>query len=101
MPNDKAIGANTGRSIAVVARLEVISVRKFTMATEGKTTPIYLEEEMKNRVTQAWKEAVSHGTLTDPPFLDVKLLFEDVFAEMPEHLKLQQDKLLRLRGGRS
>jgi 2-oxoisovalerate dehydrogenase E1 component alpha subunit len=56
-----------------------------------------LEEEMKNTVTEAWKEAVSHGTLTDPPFLDVSLMFEDVFAETPDYLKAQRDKLLRMR----
>jgi 2-oxoisovalerate dehydrogenase E1 component alpha subunit len=60
-----------------------------------------LETECKDQVTAAWKEAVSYGALTEPPFLDVKLLFEDVFAEMPDHLKKQQDKLLRLRGERS
>jgi 2-oxoisovalerate dehydrogenase E1 component alpha subunit len=59
-----------------------------------------LEAEMKNVVTEAWKEAVSHGTLTEPPFLDVKVMFEDVFAEMPDHLEKQQDKLLQLRGER-
>jgi 2-oxoisovalerate dehydrogenase E1 component alpha subunit len=53
-----------------------------------------LEEEMKSTVTEAWKEAVSYGTLTEPPFLDVSLMFEDVFAEMPEHLEKQRDKLL-------
>jgi 2-oxoisovalerate dehydrogenase E1 component alpha subunit len=57
-----------------------------------------LEQEMKETVTAAWKEAVSYGTLTEPPFLDVRLMFEDVFAEMPEHLRLQQEKLLRMRG---
>jgi len=57
-----------------------------------------LEEEMKQVVMDAWKEAVSFGTLTEPPFLDVKTMFEDVFAEMPDHLKAQQAKLLRLRG---
>lgn len=55
-----------------------------------------LEAEMKNRVDEAWKEAVSYGTLTDPPFLDVHLMFEDVFKEMPEHLKKQQAELLAL-----
>jgi 2-oxoisovalerate dehydrogenase E1 component alpha subunit len=59
-----------------------------------------LAAEMKQKVIEAWKEAVSHGTLTDPPFLDVKLMFQDVFAEMPDHLSAQQDKLLRLRGER-
>jgi 2-oxoisovalerate dehydrogenase E1 component alpha subunit len=57
-----------------------------------------LEKAMKDEVTSAWKEAVSYGTLTEPPFLDVRLMFEDVFAEMPDHLKAQRDKLLRMRG---
>ena len=57
---------------------------------------VALEEEMKSTVTEAWKEAVSYGTLTDPPFLDVSLMFEDVFAETPDYLKAQRDKLLRL-----
>ncbi len=60
-----------------------------------------LEAEMKTTVTDAWKEAVSYGTLTEPPYLDVKLMFEDVFAEMPEHLKKQQEKLLSMRGASS
>ena len=53
-----------------------------------------LEEDTKNTVSEAWKEAVSYGTLTDPPFLDVSLMFEDVFAEMPDYLAAQRDKLL-------
>jgi len=56
-----------------------------------------LEAEMKDTVDAAWKEAVSYGTLTDPPFLDVSLMFEDVFAEMPDHLARQRDKLMKLR----
>ncbi len=59
------------------------------------------EQEMKETVLAAWKEAESYGTMTEPPFLDVKLMFEDVFAEMPEHLKKQRDKLLRMRGDQS
>jgi len=57
-----------------------------------------LEVEMKTTVIEAWKEAISYGTMTEPPFLDVKLMFEDVFAEMPEHLRKQQEKLLKMRG---
>ena len=56
---------------------------------------------MKTVVTEAWNEAISYGTMSDAPFLDVKLMFEDVFAEMPEHLKKQQAKLLRIRGKQS
>jgi 2-oxoisovalerate dehydrogenase E1 component alpha subunit len=55
-----------------------------------------LEEEMKATVTGAWKEAISYGTLTEPPFLDVSLMFEDVFAETPDYLQAQRDKLLGL-----
>jgi hypothetical protein len=31
----------------------------------------------------------------------VELMFEDVFAEMPEHLELQRRKLMRSLGDRS
>jgi 2-oxoisovalerate dehydrogenase E1 component alpha subunit len=55
-----------------------------------------LEQEMKSAVDTAWKEAVSYGTLTDPPFLDVSLMFEDVFAETPHYLAAQRDKLMRM-----
>lgn len=60
-----------------------------------------LEAETKQKVNDAWKEAVAHGTLTEPPFLDVSLMFEDVFAEMPEHLARQRDKLLGMRSNES
>jgi len=60
-----------------------------------------LEQESKATVDAAWKEATAYGTLTEPPFLDVELMFEDVFAEMPEHLELQRRKLMRSRGGRA
>jgi 2-oxoisovalerate dehydrogenase E1 component alpha subunit len=56
-----------------------------------------LEVRMQEKVAQAWKEAITHGTMTEPPFLDVKLMFEDVFAEMPPHLERQRDKLLAMR----
>jgi 2-oxoisovalerate dehydrogenase E1 component alpha subunit len=60
-----------------------------------------LEEEMKSHVNEAWKEAVEYGTMTDPPYLDVHLMFEDVFKEMPEHLKKQQAEMLALEADQS
>ena len=39
-----------------------------------------LEVKMKDKVNRAWKEAISYGTMSEPPFLDVELMFEDVFA---------------------
>jgi len=55
-----------------------------------------VEDEMKSFVTDAWKEALSYGTMSEPPFLDVSLMFEDVFKEMPDHLKKQQAEMLAL-----
>jgi 2-oxoisovalerate dehydrogenase E1 component alpha subunit len=59
-----------------------------------------LGAELKSTVDEAWKEAITHGTLTEPPFLDVSLMFEDVFAEMPDHLERQRDKMVKQTGGR-
>jgi len=64
----------------------------------SETQHTALEKELKQTVDAAWKEAETYGTMTEPPFLDVKLMFEDVFAEMPEHLRRQRDKLLEIRG---
>jgi 2-oxoisovalerate dehydrogenase E1 component alpha subunit len=55
-----------------------------------------LEAEMKQHVTDTWKEACSYGTMTEPPFLDPHEMFEDVFEEMTPHLKEQQAELMAL-----
>jgi len=52
-----------------------------------------LTTEFEELVARTWKEAVSYGTLTDPPRLDPELMFEDVFKEMPEHLRRQAAEL--------
>jgi len=57
-----------------------------------------LEQEMKQYVVECWKEACSYGTMTEGPFLDVHEMFEDVFEEMPDHLRRQQAELLALEG---
>jgi 2-oxoisovalerate dehydrogenase E1 component alpha subunit len=57
-----------------------------------------LEAETKSVVDDALKEANSFGTMTEPPFLDAHLMFEDVFEEMPDHLRKQRDELLELTG---
>ncbi len=49
--------------------------------------------ELEDHVATSWKEAVSYGTLGDPPRLDPGLMFEDVFKEMPEHLRRQEAEL--------
>lgn len=57
-----------------------------------------LEQELETLVTNGWKEAVSYGTMTEGPSLDPDTLFEDVFKEMPDHLRRQREQLRSLRG---
>jgi 2-oxoisovalerate dehydrogenase E1 component alpha subunit len=57
-----------------------------------------LEEETRAIVDDAWKEAISYGTMTEEPFLNTQLMFEDVFKEVPDHLEKQCNKLLTLAG---
>ncbi len=53
-----------------------------------------LTAELEEHVASSWKEAVSHGTLNDPPRLDPHLMFEDVFKDMPAHLEKQEAELM-------
>lgn len=49
-----------------------------------------LRTELEELVAASWKEAVSFGSLNDGPRLNADLMFEDVFKEMPEHLRRQR-----------
>jgi len=49
-----------------------------------------LTGELEALVASSWKEATSFGTMSEGPRLNADLMFEDVFKEMPEHLKRQQ-----------
>ena len=52
-----------------------------------------LEKELKDEVLAAWKEAQKYGTMTEGPWLDPATMFEDVYAEMPQHLESQRRRL--------
>ena len=52
-----------------------------------------LVEEIEAQLAAAWKEAVSHGSLTEGPRLDPALMFDDVFHELPPHLERQREQL--------
>ena len=52
-----------------------------------------LTKELEQTVSDNWKEATKFGTLNEGPRLDRDLMFEDVFKEMPEHLKRQREQL--------
>lgn len=52
-----------------------------------------LTTELQDAVNSAWKEALSHGTLEGGPHWPVRTIFEDVFKEMPMHLRRQQQQV--------
>jgi len=58
-----------------------------------------LAQELDEFVQASWKQAVTYGTLSEPPRLDAHLMFEDVFKEMPEHLRRQDAELRAERAG--
>jgi len=58
---------------------------------------VALQEELKDYVNEAWKEAVSYGTMTDGPQLDVRVMFDDVYADVTPQLERQRQELLALR----
>jgi 2-oxoisovalerate dehydrogenase E1 component alpha subunit len=55
-----------------------------------------LEKELKEEVLAAWKEAQTFGTMTEGPWLNPETMFEDVYAEMPQHLESQRRRLLEI-----
>jgi 2-oxoisovalerate dehydrogenase E1 component alpha subunit len=57
-----------------------------------------LTRELEEHVAAAWKEASGYGTLNEGPRLDRDLMFEDVFKEMPQHLREQREQLRREHG---
>jgi 2-oxoisovalerate dehydrogenase E1 component alpha subunit len=58
-----------------------------------------LTADFEEHIAKSWKEAVSFGTLTEPPRLDPHLMFEDVFRDLPEHLRRQEAELRAELGG--
>ena len=56
-----------------------------------------LEDTLRDTVMENWKEAISFGTMTEGPRLDLDEMFDDVYAETPEHLKQQREQLRALR----
>jgi len=59
-----------------------------------------LEEELNAKVLAAWKEAKQYGTMTEGPFLDPSTMFDDVYAETPEHLESQRRRMIEVEGSK-
>jgi 2-oxoisovalerate dehydrogenase E1 component alpha subunit len=43
--------------------------------------------ELEETVATAWKQAMAYGTLTEGEKLDPKLMFSDVYKDMPDHMR--------------
>src|SRR4051794_20316263 len=52
-----------------------------------------LEAELVDHVREIGREAESYGTMQTGPHFSVKTMFEDVFQEMPWHLRRQRQEL--------
>ena len=52
-----------------------------------------LKLELENSISRDWKEAISHGTLEDGPHWPARSIFEDVFKDMPAHLRQQRQQM--------
>jgi len=57
-----------------------------------------LENTLRETVLAAWKEAVTYGTMTEGPRLDMREMFDDVYEDVPENLKRQRQQLMDLKG---
>lgn len=57
-----------------------------------------LVKECEEHVRSSWEEACSYGTLNEGPRPDPLTMFDDVYGEMPPHLRRQRDQLARERG---
>jgi 2-oxoisovalerate dehydrogenase E1 component alpha subunit len=69
------------------------------LITEGHWSEDQHEEvtdEYRVKVAEAWKEAQRFGTMTEGPFLDPGEMFDDVYAELPEHLRIQRQQMRAL-----
>jgi 2-oxoisovalerate dehydrogenase E1 component alpha subunit len=52
------------------------------------------QKELQAQVAAALKEAERYGSLADGHVADAASMFEDVYKDMPEHLRRQRDELL-------
>ena len=60
-----------------------------------------LAAELEEMVRAANTEAQGYGILSEGPHHDPDTMFEDVYKEMPWHLREQQAELKRLRAAKS
>lgn len=73
-----------------VVRLKTHLIR---MGAWNEQRHTQMQAEVDAEVLEAAKQAESHGTLHDGPKPSVATMFEDVYKEMPRHLREQRQQL--------
>ncbi|MEM1143554.1 MAG: thiamine pyrophosphate-dependent enzyme [Pseudomonadota bacterium] len=53
-----------------------------------------LQEELASAVTNDWKEALTHGSFEEGPHWPLETMFDDVFKDLPDHLRHQRTLLM-------
>ena len=86
-PKDEAAAWPLGDPIE---RLKVHLIRIGEWSEERQKQ---MQAEVESEVLDAAKEAESHGTLHDGPKPSAASMFEDVYKEMPRHLREQRQQL--------
>ena len=73
-----------------IARLKQHMIAKGIWSDEQHAA---LQKEVEAEVIAAQKEAESYGSLADGHMFPVEAMFEDVFKDMPAHLRRQREEL--------
>ncbi|HJN49590.1 MAG: thiamine pyrophosphate-dependent dehydrogenase E1 component subunit alpha [Pseudomonadales bacterium] len=73
-----------------VARLKTHLIQRQQWSDEKQEE---LEYTLTEELTEAWGEAESYGSLQDGPHWPLSSMFDDVFKEMPAHLRRQRHQM--------
>jgi 2-oxoisovalerate dehydrogenase E1 component alpha subunit len=73
----------------------VARLKKHLLLLDALTDDDYarMQQELEGEVVAAMKEAESYGSLASGHVPDASTMFEDVYKDMPEHLKRQREQL--------
>ena len=74
--------------------IELLKAHLLRLGAWDESRHAALVADIEDELAAAWREAVRFGSLGEGPKLDPASMFEDVFKELPEHLRLQREELL-------
>lgn len=74
--------------------IERVKIHLMGLGAWDEARHLELVKEIDDELDAAWRAAVRFGSMGEGPKLDPASMFDDVFKELPEHLRLQRDALL-------